>query len=232
VADRVEQAQRAAHLEAAPAVLLAALLDVLLALGSYWRGWSLYGGSGWWVWLVLAVPALVLSGVFFLGLGRLGVSSEHRRDVALGLLAAVAVANLVGIALVIVSLLTRGGQVTGGQLLASAVVVLVVNVITFGLIFWEVDCGGPVRRSLAERRETPDFQFPQDENPELATPGWTPTLGDYAYLALTNSVAFSPTDAMPLTHRAKLFMSVESVIALVTLLVVAARAVNILHQGG
>jgi hypothetical protein len=229
VADRIEQAQRAAHLEAAPAVLLAALLDVALGLGSYAQGWSLYGGRGWWVWLVLALPALVLAGVFFFGLGRLGVSSEHRRIVALVLLCAVAVANLAGITLVILSLLTRGGQVTGGQLLASAVVVLTVNVITFSLVYWEVDCGGPVRRSLAAGRETPDFQFPQDENPQLAVPGWSPTLGDYAYLALTNSVAFSPTDAMPLSHRAKLFMSAESVIALVTLLVVAARAINILH---
>jgi hypothetical protein len=232
VADRVEQAQRAAHREAAPAALLAAVLDVALGLGSSSQGWTLYGGGGWWVWLVLAIPAFVLSVVFFLGLGRLGVSSEHRRVVALGLLAAVAVANLVGIALVIVSLLTRGEQVTGGQLLASALVVLVVNVITFALVFWEVDCGGPVLRSLADKRVTPDFQFPQDENPELGPSGWSPTLGDYGYLALTNSVAFSPTDAMPLSHRAKLFMSIESVIALSTLLVVAARAVNILHSPG
>ena len=76
-------------------------------------------------------------------------------------------------------------------------------------------------------RSTPDFQFPQDENAHLAAPGWAPRLKDYLYVALTNSIAFSPTDAMPLTHRAKLFMGVESLIAAVTVLIVAARAVNI-----
>ena len=106
---------------------------------------------------------------------------------------------------------------------------LVVNVITFALVFWELDCGGPVERAMADKRVTPDFQFPQDENPELARDGWAPALQDYLYIAFTNSIAFSPTDAMPLTHRAKLFMGFESVVAAVTLLIVAARAVNILH---
>ena len=59
--------------------------------------------------------------------------------------------------------------------------------------------------------------------------GWGPALQDYLYIAATNSIAFSPTDAMPLTHRAKLVMGVESFIAAVTLLIVAARAVNILQ---
>ena len=156
-----------ARREAAPAVLVAALADVVLAFVSAWRGWHLYQGSYWWVWLLLALPALALFVVFLLGLGRLGVSSEHRRKVAITLLGAVAFANLAGIALVIVSLLNGGGNMTGGQLLASAVVVLLVNIITFGLIFWELDCGGPVRR-LSSDRARPDFQFPQDDNPQLA----------------------------------------------------------------
>ena len=88
--------------------------------------------------------------------------------------------------------------------------------------------GGPLARALAETRDHPDFQFPQDENPQLARPGWTPALVDYLYLSLTNSVAFSPTDAMPLTHQAKLFMGIESTISLLTVLVVGARAINVL----
>ena len=110
----------------------------------------------------------------------------------------------------------------------SAGVVLFVNMITFGLVFWELDSGGPVARALQDKRAEPDFQFPQDENPQLAAPGWAPELNDYLYVALTNSIAFSPTDAMPLSHRAKLVMGVESLVSAVTVLVVAARAVNIL----
>ena len=67
------------------------------------------------------------------------------------------------------------------------------------------------------------------ENPELAEPGWTPHLIDYIYVSFTNSIAFSPTDAMPLTRRAKLLMLLESAASIVTLLLVAARAVNILR---
>jgi hypothetical protein len=226
--ERPEEEQQVARREAAPAVLVAALADIVLAFVSAWRGWHLYQGSYWWVWLLLALPALAVFVVFLLGLGRLGVSSEHRRKVAIMLLGAVAFANLAGIALVIVSLLNGGGNMTGGQLLASAVVVLLVNIITFGLIFWELDCGGPVRR-LSSDRARPDFQFPQDDNPQLAAPGWKPGLGDYLYIAVTNSIAFSPTDSMPLTKHAKLFMSCEAVIAASTLLIVAARAVNVLQ---
>jgi hypothetical protein len=51
---------------------------------------------------------------------------------------------------------------------------------------------------------------------------------DYAYVALTNSTAFSPTDVMPLTRRAKALMAVESTLSIVTVLIVAARAVNVL----
>ena len=226
---QLDESQHVARREAAPFVLIAAGADVLLAVLSLLRGWELFGASDWWVWLVLAAPAVVLALVFRAGLGGLGVSSEHRLEFAVVLLTLLTAANFTGIALLVGSLLT-GGKTTGGQLLASAGVVLLVNVITFGLVFWEVDSGGPIRRALADKRATPDFQFPQDENPQLAAPDWRPALSDYVYIAVTNSIAFSPTDAMPLTHRAKLFMGIESLMAATTVLLVAARAVNILQS--
>lgn len=225
---RFEQAQHVARREAAPFVAVAAAADVLLAASSAWHDWRLFSANDWWVWLVLSLPAVVLTVVFLLGLGRMGVTSRHRRTAAVCLLGVLAAANLVAVGLVLGSLVGSRGHMTGAQLLASAAVVLLVNVITFALVFWEVDCGGPVARALAESRSAPDFQFPQDENPQLAAVDWGPVLKDYLYVALTNSIAFSPTDAMPLTHRAKLFMGIESLIAAITVLVVAARAVNIL----
>ncbi len=74
----------------------------------------------------------------------------------------------------------------------------------------------------------PDFQFPQDENPGLARPGWYPRLEDYVYVALTNGIAFSPTDAMPLTRWAKGLMALDAIISVGAVLLVAARAVNVL----
>ncbi len=226
---RFDEAQHAARREAAPAVLVAALVDALLAVVSAWHGWRLYSTNDWWVWLVLALPAIVLAVVFVLGLGRIGIASQHRRRAAVLLLGLLATANLVAVGLVLGSLVSGGSHMTGVQLLASAGTVLTVNVITFSLLFWELDCGGPIARAIAERRVTPDFQFPQDENPMLAADGWAPVLKDYLYVAVTNSIAFSPTDAMPLSHRAKLFMGIESLVAAVTVLIVAARAVNILQ---
>ena len=100
------------------------------------------------------------------------------------------------------------------------------NVITYGLWYWEFDRGGPVRR-LDPDPPPPDFQFPQMDNPRLAEPGWQPELLDYIYVSYTNSIAFSPTDVLPLTRWAKLLMLSESAVSALTVLLVAARAVNI-----
>jgi hypothetical protein len=107
-------------------------------------------------------------------------------------------------------------------------VIWMTNIVAFGLLYWELDRGGPVRR-LRPDPPPRDFQFPQDENPGLAAPGWRAGLVDYVYLSFTDAIAFSPTDAMPLSQRAKAAMLAESAISAVTVLLVAARAVNILH---
>jgi uncharacterized membrane protein len=121
-----------------------------------------------------------------------------------------------------------GEERNGGELLFKGITVWTTNVITFGLWYWALDRGGPVRRRESEP-PPPDFQFPQMENPQLAAPGWHPRIFDYAYVSFTNALAFSPTDAMPLTHRAKSLMLVESTASAMTVLVIAARAVNILR---
>ena len=76
----------------------------------------------------------------------------------------------------------------------------------------------------------PDFMWPQTENPQFALPGWAPSFLDYLFVAFTNGVAFSPTDMMPLTTRMKMVMMVEAGASAITLLLVAARAVNVLNS--
>lgn len=216
-----------ARLEAAPIALLATLMLCALAAVSAERGWSLVGEHDVWIaWAVLAVPMAVLSVVLLVGLGA-GGSAERRRRLAEGLVASVVVGSLVGLGLLVVTLLERDGSASPGQLLATAFVLLLTSAAAFGLALWELDSGGPVRRRLAGR-PTPDLMFPQDETPSLARPGWTPHAWDYFYVSLTNSIAFSPTDTMPLTLAAKGLMGLQSVASAVTLLIVAARAVNIL----
>ena len=118
----------------------------------------------------------------------------------------------------------RAASLSAGDLLAHGVVVWLTNIITFALLFWLLDAGGP--RVRAERgRPEPDFQFPQDVSDR---PGWSTRLSDYLYVALTNAIAVSPTDTMPLTRRAKGLMATESLISYAVVILVVARAVNVL----
>lgn len=227
-AERLREARQDAHREAAPFAIVNLAALVVLAVLSKANDWELMGSRTWWLWLVVAVPLLALTVRFLVGIGRL--ERESGRAFSIGLLVLLAVGNAIGMFALVGSLTGVGGgeQPAGGQLLASGFVVLLTNVVTFGFAYWEADNGGPVARALSDRREAPDFQFPQDDNPELARPGWEPRLWDYAYVALTNATAFSPTDTMPLTRSAKLMMAIESTISITTVLVVAARAVNVL----
>ena len=124
--------------------------------------------------------------------------------------------------------LITGGKVTNspGTLLAVGAIIWMGNNLVFSLLYWEFDSGG-VRARALHSHPYPDFAFPQQLNPELAPPGWRPKFVDYLYLGLTNSTAFSPTDVMPLTAWAKLTMSVQSVVSLIIIGLVIARAVNI-----
>jgi hypothetical protein len=149
----------------------------------------------------------------------------HRRNVALILLAIISLANAVALVALIGSLI-GGHENSGGQLLLKGTTIWGTNVIAYGLWFWGFDRGGPVRRREPDP-PPPDFQFPQMENPQLAAPGWHPRLVDYIYVSFTNSIAFSPTDAMPLSRWAKLLMLSESGISAISVLLVTARSVNI-----
>jgi hypothetical protein len=112
-------------------------------------------------------------------------------------------------------------------LLGSGAAIFITNIIVFGIWYWELDSGGPFARCSAEQWH-PDFMFPQMANPELAPPNWRPLFVDYFYLAVTNVMAFSPTDTMPLARWAKIMMTVQAAVAVSTVLLVLARAVNVL----
>jgi len=220
-------AAREARNDAAPFAVVAAGILVVLALVSR-HHWDLLGHQLWWMWLVIAVPYVCLAATLVLGLSHL-VRHDHRREIVIALLTLVWVFTVLGVVVLVVSLVAHSGvQMTGRQLLFAGGAVWLTNAVAFGLAFWELDCGGPLARALETAPRKPDFQFPQDENGELARDGWAPRLWDYFYVSLTNATAFSPTDAMPLTRPAKALMGAEATLSVVTVLLVAARAVNIL----
>jgi hypothetical protein len=226
--DRLHAAAREARDDAAPFALGAAGILIVLALVSLHANWELLGHRLWWIWLIVAAPYVLLSATLLFGLGRL-LRHDRRREIVIGLLGVVWFFNVLGVAVLVVSLVSHTAvNITGRQLLMSGGVVWLANAIAFGLAYWELDSGGPVARALTKEPRKPDFQFPQDENPQLAREGWAPRLMDYFYVSLTNAMAFSPTDSMPLTRPAKTLMAAESTLSAVTILLVAARAVNIL----
>jgi len=149
------------------------------------------------------------------------------RHATIALIALVTLANVTSMVLLVHLLLVS--QVSQGRrLIYSAVAVWLTNVIVYGLWFWEVDRGGPHRRASGEKLQI-DLQFPQMENPNLAPENWRPHFTDYLYTSFANGTSFAPADAMPLTFRVKALFATESIVSLVTIAIVAARAVNILR---
>ena len=181
----------------------------------------------------VAVP--VTEGLVFLILlavaAKPGPVPRGARPLVLGLVAVLILANTAAagrlVGLVLRS--TPAGQAppTVTQLLVTAVTLLATNIVTFGLLYWQLDGGGPDARQ-ADTGTYPDFQFPQTGSEGLAPPGWQPRFPDHLYVAFTNVVAFSPTDTMPLTSRVKGLMAIQSVISLAVLAVVLSRVINIL----
>jgi uncharacterized membrane protein len=153
------------------------------------------------------------------------LSPGQVRNVAFVLLGLLVASDAFAVAALLVALAgSSAASLSAADLFAHGTVVWLTNIITFGLLFWELDEGGP--RVRAERgRPEPDFQFPQDATRRA---GWSPRLSDYLYVALTNAIAVSPTDTMPLTRRAKGLMAVESLISYAVVILVIARAVNVL----
>jgi len=149
------------------------------------------------------------------------------RWLALLLTAVVSFVNF-GQLIFLVRALLGGHAGSGPTLLLDAMNIWVTNLIAFALWFWNIDRGGPTTHDLAAGRK-PDFLFPQMLKDISSGNGeWSPGFIDYIYLSFTNATAFSPADTMPLTQRAKLLMMLEASVSLLTIALVAARAVNIL----
>jgi hypothetical protein len=187
------------------------------------------------------VELVLLAALLAVNPRRMTRETRWSRWVSALLAVVILVANLISLGLLVAAL--NRGNASGSGLLVAGMQVWVTNVIAFALLYWEIDRGGPVARRVARRDVLPpaDWRFSQDENDDAvvevaasasARSGWIPIFLDYLYLSLTNSSAFSPTDTMPLSNRAKILMGIEASAALMTSLLVIARAVGSLGGGG
>jgi hypothetical protein len=176
-------------------------------------------------WLVPALEAVLLVALVAGHPSRLAQRRRWLRPFAIALVVVLVLAALWATALLVYDLI-KGIGVTNNptELLASGALIWLGNNLSFALLYWLVDSGGPLERA---RNPTPlDFAFTQQMSPELAPPGWRPVFLDYLHLGFTNATAFSPTDVMPLTLRAKYIMLVQSTVALALFGLIVARAVN------
>ena len=189
-----------------------------------------YGVVG--VGLVLLVPLVILNP------SRFTRQTRWSRVMTVGVAVLLLAANQVALVQLIIELVHSKGS-DGPGLLLAALQVWITNVIVFALLYWELDRGGPVPRRHSPRSELEpaDFRFPQDEDHDAITEvavrssaksDWTPAYLDYLYFSLSDSMAFSPTDVMPLSHRAKALMGYEAFAGFIILALVIARGVSLL----
>ena len=172
-------------------------------------------------WPMPIAEAAIVAALFIAG--RRGGDPRRRREIAIAIVLFATLANLTALGLLVHYLVT-GGHEPGTDLLGGGVLIWTTNLLLFAVVFWELDRGGPRPAAADGVPVAPDFLFPD----QPARPDWQPRFLDYLYVSLTNQAAFSPTDTMPLTARAKILMATQSVAALVTVGVIVARAVNVL----
>jgi hypothetical protein len=226
-----EAASAGSVADASPATLLlesrwppVAALVVYTALNVAVRLWLPGGAPVRVPWLVPAVEATLLAVLLTADPGNIQKPRRLHR-IAVGLVLVLVAAALWATVLLVYDLI-RGIGVTqhASELLASGALVWLGNNLAFSFLYWLIDGGGPLAR--AARSVPVDFAFTQQMSPELAPSGWRPVFLDYLHLGFTNATAFSPTDVMPLTHRAKYTMLVQSTVALALFGLIVARAVN------
>ena len=224
-----ERAARAEHRWPAVVALLVAIVLYALLPSSF---------LPWLRYTAVAIAALMFIPLIAVNPLRFQRQTKWSRRLSVGQVLFLAAANQVALVQLVYALV-HASKDDGPSLLLAAAQVWITNVIVFALIYWEMDRGGPVTRTQAKRSEIPraDFRFPQDEDHDAVLEvavrssnksDWTASYVDYLYFSASNSMAFSPTDTMPLSHRAKMLMLIESFAGFIILALVIARAVSLL----
>jgi hypothetical protein len=180
-------------------------------------------------WIMPALGALLLLPLVWMNPFHLSRDEPWLRWVELALLAVLVLVNAFYLAGMIF-FLNSGDANDGRVLVKGALLIWVTNVVAFAVWYWEVDRGGPFARAPEHEREAEraDLLFPQMTVDLPGWERWLPGFTDYLFVSFTAATAFSPTDTMPLTARVKALMGIQSAIALLTVAVIAARAVNVL----
>ena len=202
-----------------------AALVVFIGINVALRVWLPREGFVRLPWLVPTLEATLLVVLLLGAAGNVSRRTPWVRRVAVALVLLFVAGALWSTSLLVYDLIKGTGVANEpARLLASGGVVWLGNNLAFAMLYWLIDSGGPVARSLDAAAV--DFAFVQHLNPELGLSNWRPVFLDYLHLGFTNGTAFSPTDVMPLTHRAKFAMVVQASVAVALFGLILARAVN------
>ena len=159
--------------------------------------------------------------------GRIDRRSRWLRNVLIALVGVLVMGAVIGTGVLVLDLVNGSPEVSeAGPLLIYGTKIWLGNNVAFALLYWTMDSGGPAERVHGTTRY-PDFMFPQTTDSSIAPPGWKPRFIDYLYIGFTNANAFSPTDSLPLTGRAKLAMEAQALISFAILTLVLARVVSV-----
>jgi uncharacterized membrane protein len=178
-------------------------------------------------WLLPALELGFLCALVVSSPGRLERRSAALRAGGLVLAGLLSLANAISAALLVSELAHGFRAESAAALLLAGGSIWAANVLIFALWYWELDRGGPADRCHAVRMYL-DFLFPQMQQPDLALPDWKPSFTDYLYLSFTNAISFAASDVTPLTRWAKAMMMLQSAVSVAAIVLVIARAVNII----
>ncbi|MFL5692770.1 MAG: hypothetical protein ACJ795_13285 [Ktedonobacteraceae bacterium] len=173
-------------------------------------------------WLPLALEILLFIPLIFSWVTRRPLQQRMIRILTLLLLGVVTTGLAISITLLVITLPTNRHADT---LLSSAALLWCSNVLVFALWYWEIDGGGPHHR-FHSNHQASDLMFPQQVDGNKT--GWVPQFVDYLFVAFTGATALSPTDTYPLTRKAKTLMMIEAMLSIIIIILLTARAVNIL----
>lgn len=179
-------------------------------------------------WMVLVIIAVLVA-----PMAGLRLSSAKQRWLQIESIGTIVFVLLAGFGMLLdlkdlfVKMITPPSGITGIQLLNSSISLWGTNVLVFSVAYWRIDRGGNVARAKGMPGAL-DWLFPREGVDDESMPPWRPTFVDYLFLAFCTAAAFTPAEAMPMTARAKLLMMAEGLIALVTILAVASRAIGLL----
>jgi hypothetical protein len=211
------QPRRASRLGAALAALALVLLDYELG--------DRYMIVSHWVSLLTGVLLALLIVAARFTRNRQIASLEYGATITW--IVIVLVLNVVNLVDVVNEVLFRPAHIPPTTLVLTSLAIWSANTLAFSLLYWAIDRGGPDER-LSSEPGYPDFDFPAYTAASMVAPQWQPSFMDYLFIGFTTSMTFGPTDAIPLTSRAKAFMVLQSLTSLVTIIVVASRAIGII----